>query len=114
MKKEQFLEIVQRSAKQPLKPEELTFLGTIGEAIESAFQADTVTRKKELDEAVKQLGTFEEGKTAADVIRALGKSVDDLEAKVKTNDGWDFKTLSKDLCIYKRRITFLNFHKLLS
>lgn len=83
MKKEQFLEIVQRSAKQPLKPEELTFLGTIGEAIESAFQADTVTRKKELDEAVKQLGTFEEGKTAADVIRALGKSVDDLEAKVK-------------------------------
>lgn len=83
MKKEQFLEIVKRSMKKDPTPEELTFLGTIGEAIEQAFGADSVTRKKELDEAVKQLGTFEEGKTAADVIRSLAKSVDDLEKKVK-------------------------------
>jgi hypothetical protein len=62
-------------------PQELTFLGTIGEAIEKAFEADTVTRNKELADAVKQLGTFEEGKTAADIIRSLAKSVDDLEKK---------------------------------
>jgi hypothetical protein len=83
MKKEQFLDIVKRSMKKDPTPEELTFLGTIGEAIESAFQADTVTRKKELDDAVKQLGTFEDGKTAAEVIRTLAKSVDDLEMKIK-------------------------------
>lgn len=83
MKKEQFLDIVKRSMKKDPTPEELTFLGTIGEAIESAFQADTVTRKKELEDAVKQLGTFEDGRTAADIIRTLAKSVDDLEKKIK-------------------------------
>ena len=83
MKKEQFLEVVKRSMKKDPTPEELSFLGTIGEAVEQAFQADSVTRKKDLDEAVKQLGTFEEGKTAADVIRTLAKSVDDLEKKIK-------------------------------
>jgi hypothetical protein len=83
MKKEQFLEIVKRSMKKDPTPEELTFLGTIGEAIEKAFEADTVTRKKELDEAMTKLGTFEEGKTAADVIRTLAKAVDDLDKKVK-------------------------------
>lgn len=81
MKKEQFLDIVKRSMKKDPTLEELTFLGTIGEAVEKAFEADTVTRNKELAEAVKQLGTFEEGKTAADVIRTLAKSVDDLEKK---------------------------------
>lgn len=83
MKKEQFLEIVKRSMKKDPDEKELAFLGTIGEAIESAFQADTVTRNKELADAVKQLGTFEEGKTAADVIRTLAKSVDDLEKKIQ-------------------------------
>lgn len=83
MKKEQFLDIVKRSMKKDPTPEELTFLGTIGEAIESAFQADTVARNTQLAEAVKQLGTFEEGKTAADIIRTLAKSVDNLEKKVK-------------------------------
>ena len=89
MKKEQFLDIVKRSMKKDPTQEELTFLGTIGEAIESAFQADTVTRKKELEDAVKQLGTFEDGKTAADIIRTLAKSVDDLEKKT-------MRTLSTD------------------
>jgi hypothetical protein len=83
MKKEQFLEMVQRSAKKPLTPEELSFMGTIGEAVESAFQADSVTRSKELADAVKQLGTFEEGKTAADIIRTLATDVDNLEKKIK-------------------------------
>lgn len=83
MTKEQFLEIVRRSMKKDPTTEELAFLGTIGEAIESAFKADSVTRKKELDEAVKQLGTFEEGKTASDIIRTLAKNVDDLEKKIK-------------------------------
>lgn len=83
MKKEQFLDIVKRAAKKPLTDDDLAFLGTIGEAVESAFQADSVTRSAQLAEAVKQLGTFEEGKTAADVIRSLAQSVDDLEKKIK-------------------------------
>jgi len=83
MKKEQFLDIVKRSMKKDPTTEELAFLGTIGEAVEQAFQADSVTRKKELDEAIKQLGTFEEGKTASDIIRSLATSVDNLEKKIK-------------------------------
>lgn len=83
MKKEQFLEIVKRSAKKDLSAEELSFLGSIGEAVEGAFQADTVTRKKEIDDVLKQIGTFDEGETAASVIRALAKKIDDVEAKAK-------------------------------
>jgi len=83
MKEEQFLDIVKRSMKKDPTTEELAFLGTIGEAVEQAFQADSVTRKKELDEAIKQLGTFEEGKTASDIIRSLATSVDNLEKKIK-------------------------------
>ena len=83
MKKEQFLDIVKSSMKKDPTTEELSFLGTIGEAVEQAFQADSVTRKKELDEAIKQLGTFEEGKTASDIIRSLAASVDNLEKKIK-------------------------------
>lgn len=83
MKKDQFLEIVKRSMKKDPTAEELSFLGTIGEALEQAFQADSVTRKKELEEAVKQLGTFEEGKTVADIIRTMATDLDNLEKKVK-------------------------------
>lgn len=83
MKKEQFLEVVKRSMKKDPTTEELAFLGTIGEAVEQAFQADSVTRKKELEEAVKQLGTFEEGKTAADIVRSLSSDLDNLEKKIK-------------------------------
>ena len=83
MKKDQFLDIVQRSAKKPLTPEELSFMGTIGEAVESAFQADSVTRSAEIAEALKPLGTMPEGKTVADVIRTLATDVDNLEKKIK-------------------------------
>ena len=61
MKKEQFLEIVKRSVKKDLSNEELSFLGSIGEAVEGAFQADSVTRKKEIDDLTIMLGTFEGG-----------------------------------------------------
>lgn len=100
MKKEQFLDVVKRSMKKDPTPEELAFLGTIGEAIESAFQVDTVTRKKEIDDAVKQLGTFEDGKTAADVIRSLAKSVDDMEKRIQrglsTDDKFKLRAMLED------------------
>ena len=83
MKKDQFLDVVKRSMKKDPTPEELSFLGTIGDAIEQAFQADSVTRTKELTEAVKQLGTFEEGKTVADIIRTMATDLDNLEKKIK-------------------------------
>ena len=83
MKKEQFLEIVKRSVKKDLDEKELSFLGSIGEAVEGAFQADTVTRKKEIESLTEMLGTFEGGKSAADVIRALAQKVDDVEKRAK-------------------------------
>jgi len=87
MEKEQFLDIVNRAAKKPLTPEELSFMGTIGEAVESAFQADSVTRTKELNDlAVKidgKIGTFEEGKTVADIVRTMATDLDNLEKKIK-------------------------------
>ena len=85
MKKEQFLEIVKRSAKKDLTPEELSFLGSMGEAVEQAFQADTVTRKKEVDTLTAMLGTFDEGQNAASVIRALAQKIDEVESRAKRN-----------------------------
>jgi len=83
MKKEQFLEIVKRSVKKDLSTDELSFLGSIGEAFENAFQADTVERKKEIDKVADMVGTFEGGKSAADIIRALAQKVDDVEKRAK-------------------------------
>lgn len=91
MKKEDFLKIVRSKSQKDLTEQEVSFLGSMGEAIEQAFQADTVTRKKELEDLTAMLGTFEGGKSAADVIRALAGKIDDVEAKTKRNLSEDDK-----------------------
>lgn len=102
MKKEQFLEIVKRSAKKDLSEQELSFLGSMGEAVEQAFQADTVTRKKEIDDLTTMLGTFENGESAAAVIRALAKKVDDVESRAKRGFSNDEKFKLKSMLEEKR------------
>lgn len=100
MKKEQFLEIVKRSAKKDFNEQELSFLGSIGEAVENAFQADTVTRKKEIEDLSTMLGTFEGGKSAAEVIRSLAQKIDEVEAKTKrglsADDKFNLRKLMED------------------
>lgn len=83
MKKEDFLKIVRSKSQKDLTEQEVSFLGSMGEAIEQAFQADNVTRKKELEDLTAMLGTFENGESAAKVIRALAQKVDEVEAKAK-------------------------------
>jgi len=85
MKKEDFLKIVRSKSTKELTEQELSFLGSMGDAIEQAFQADNVTRKKEIEDLTGMLGTFEGGKSAADVIRALAQKIDEVEAKTKRN-----------------------------
>lgn len=80
MKKEAFLQIVRSKAKTALSPEEEAMFGSIGEAVEQAFTADTVERKKQIDAITKQLGTFDEGESVATVIRNLATKVDAVEA----------------------------------
>lgn len=85
MKKEDFLKIVRSKSTKDLSEQEVSFLSSIGEAVENAFQADTVTRKKEIEDLSAMMGTFEGGKSAADVIRALAAKVDEVEQKTKRN-----------------------------
>jgi len=83
MKKDDFLKIVRANMKTDPTDQELAFFGSMGEAVEKAFQADSVTRKKEIDDLTEMLGTFEEGANASSVIRSLAQKVDDMEAKAK-------------------------------
>lgn len=83
MKKDQFLDLVKRSAKKELNEQELSLLGSMGEALEQAFQADSVTRKKDIENLTTMLGTFEDGETVAGVIRGLSSKIDELEEKAK-------------------------------
>ena len=80
MKKDAFLQIVRSKAKAALSPEEEAMLGSIGEAVEQAFTADTVERKRQIDAITTQLGSFDEGESVATVIRNLATKVDAVEA----------------------------------
>lgn len=81
MKRDQFVDLVKRSAKKELGEQELSFLGSMGEAIEQAFQEDSVTRKKEVDKLTQMMGQFDEGETIAGVIRGLSGKIDEMEKK---------------------------------
>lgn len=85
MKKEKFLEIVRSKAKATLTAEDEAFFGAIGDAVEHAFQSDAVERQKQIDSVLEKLGTIEEGKSAAQIIRSLTEKVVALEEKSKRN-----------------------------
>lgn len=83
--KEKFLEIVRSKAKATLTTEDEAFFGAIGDAVEQAFQNDAVERQKQIDSILEKLGTIEEGKSAAQIIRSLTEKVVTLEEKSKRN-----------------------------
>lgn len=91
MKKEDFLKIVRANMKSDPTEQELSFLGSMGEAVEKAFQADGVTRKKEIDDLNAMIGTFEGGKSAAEIIRSLAQKVDEVEKRAKRGFSADEK-----------------------
>lgn len=87
MKKDDFLKIIRSSAKQALTEQDESFFGSIGQAVEEAFTADSVNRKKEIEGLTNLLGGFDAGETAAGVIRSLAAKVDALEAQTKRQMG---------------------------
>ena len=84
MKKEDFLKIMRNNAKTPLTEQEENYFGSIGQAVEEAFTAESVERNKKLTDITSLLGTFDEGKTASGIIRGLAAKVDELETKMTT------------------------------
>lgn len=91
MKKEDFLKIIRASAKAQLTEQDESFFGSIGQAVEEAFTADSVNRKKEIEGLTNIIGSFDEGQTAASVIRALALKVDSLEEQAKRGLGTEDK-----------------------
>jgi hypothetical protein len=83
MKKELFLQIVRSKAKVALTPEEEGMFGSIGEAIEKAFESDSVERAKQITAITNQLGTIDDGETLSGIIRALAGKIDSVEAIAK-------------------------------
>ncbi|WP_372934095.1 hypothetical protein [Mariniphaga sediminis] len=100
MKKEDFLKIVRSNSKKDLSEQEVSFLGSMGEAIEQAFQADSVTRKKDIENLTGMLGSFDEGETVSGVIRSLAQKVDEMEQKAKrglsANDKFKLRQMLDD------------------
>ena len=91
MKKEDFMKIMRSKASKPLTAEDEAALMPIAEAVEQAFAADSVERNAKLESITKLLGSFDEGQSAASVIRTLATKVDELEAKAKRGLGEDDK-----------------------
>lgn len=83
MKKEDFMKIVRSKAKETLTEQEENFFGGIGEAVETAFAAESVERGKKLKEITDKLGDLPEGEDLAKIIRNLGTTIDAMEAKIK-------------------------------
>lgn len=83
MKKEDFLKIVRSKATKELTEQEVSFFGSIGEAVEKAFEQDSVIRKKELEDLTAMIGVTEEGKSVAEIIRGIAGRIDDMEKKSK-------------------------------
>ena len=83
MKKEDFMKIVRSKAKETLTEQDENFFGSIGEAVESAMNAESVERSKQLGELAKKLGAVPEGETMADVVRNMATQIDLLEKKAE-------------------------------
>ena len=104
MKKAEFMQIVRSKAKQTLTEQEENFFDSLGEAVETAFNQESVERNKQLKEVTDKLGIVDEGKTIAEVIRNLATAVDTLEAKSKRSFTADERFKLKSLLEAKKDV----------
>ena len=102
MKKEDFMKIMRSKATKPLTADEEAFLTPIGIAIEDAFGLDAIERNAKIEGIQKLLGQFDEGQSAAAVVRALATKVDELEAIAKRGLGEDDKFKLRSMLEAKR------------
>lgn len=83
MKKEAFLDICRKKAKDTLTPQEEQFFLSVGEGVEKAFEAESVERSKQLKQLSDVLGVTEDGKSISEVIRSLATKIDEVEKSSK-------------------------------
>jgi len=102
MKKEDFMKIVRSKAKDTLTEQDENFFGAIGEAVESAMNAESIQRGKELEAIATKLGTVAEGQSMADVIRNMATQIDLLEKKAQRGFTGDEKYKLKSLLEAKK------------
>ena len=75
------MQIVRAKAKQQLSQQEEEYFGSIGEAVEKAFEEDAIARNSKLNEITSKLGEVEDGQSISSIIRGLAQKVDQVEAK---------------------------------
>lgn len=102
MKKEDFMKIVRSKAKETLTEQDVAMFEGIGEAIETAFSADSAERNKQLKAVTDKLGNIDEGETLAGIVRNLATALDALEAKTKRSLIADEKFKLRELLEAKR------------
>ena len=78
--------------------QDMNFISAFGEAIDEIMKKDGVERKKDLKDLENKLGSFDEGQSAAAVIRSIAERVQQIEDKAKRglSDG-DKNTLRRKL-----------------
>lgn len=98
MEKTDFLEAIKRSMKKDPSEQDMSFLNAIADGLESAMEKDDIARKKQIDDIANLLGSFDEGQSAAAVIRSIAERVQQIEDKAKRglSDG-DKNTLRRKL-----------------
>ena len=98
MKKTDFLEAIKRSMKKDASEQDMNFFNAIGDALEDAMSKGEVERKKQIDDLAALVGSFDEGQSAAAVIRSIAGRVQEIEDKAKRGlSGRDKEVLRKKL-----------------
>ena len=83
MKKQDFLDAIKRAMKKDPNEQDMNFIDALAQGLEDAMGKDAVERKKQVDDIAALVGTFDEGKSAASVIRAMAQRIEDIEQKAK-------------------------------
>jgi len=96
------MQIVRSKAKETLTEQETNFFTGIGEAVETAFNAESVERNKQIKAITEKLGTVDDGETFSEIIRNLSKAITDLENKTKRSFTSDERFKLKSLLEAKK------------
>lgn len=74
-------EIARSKANGILTPEQEAAYAIMDESFDKALAEEGVERKKQIDAVIEMIGTLEDGKSVASVIRNIAQKVDDVEAR---------------------------------
>lgn len=103
--KKKFMDICRAkatAANKALSDEDLSFLETIADGVESAVTADSIQRNQQFKELSDRVGVIDEGKTFSEVIRGIGAKIDAIEAKSQRTISPDEKYQLKRMLTEKK------------